>query len=121
MPRSLPTTLKVILVFPVVLPAAISLTVLSTTVYKQPWDCGVDGIRGTCGYGEQTAGFPFPALRDIVVGSPTNGFGRIDSSDWENGGLEIGGFLLDILIYCCLLYALMFIFSMLVFIFSIKD
>ncbi|MEO8890181.1 MAG: hypothetical protein ABI417_01375, partial [Coleofasciculaceae cyanobacterium] len=67
MSRSLPTTLKVLLIFP----AAVSLTVLSTTLYKQPWDCGVDNFRGTCGYGEQTAGFPFPALRDIVVGSPT--------------------------------------------------
>ncbi|MEO8892832.1 MAG: hypothetical protein ABI417_15165, partial [Coleofasciculaceae cyanobacterium] len=56
-------------------------------------------------------GFPFTALRDTFGSSPTIGFGRIDESDWENGGLEIGGFLLDTLIYSCLLYVLMFIFS----------
>jgi hypothetical protein len=115
MPRSLPTTLKVLLVFPVVFPAAISLTVLSTTVYKQPWDCedhsprcATEFCRGKCEFGVQTAGFPFTALRDVVDSSPTGGFGKIDRSDWQNGGLEIGCFLLNTLIYGCLLYALVF-------------
>jgi hypothetical protein len=111
MPESFPTTLKVLLISPF----AIGLTVLSTTLYKQPWDCedhsprcATEFCRGTCEFGVQTAGFPFTALRDVVVSSPTGGFGKIDGSDWENGGLESGGFLLNTLFYGCLLYALVF-------------
>ena len=109
MPRSLPTTLKVLLISPI---AAIGLTVLSTTVYKQPWDCedhsprcATEFCNGTCEFGVQTAGFPFTALRDTFGSSPTSGFGKIDGSDWVNGGDDdlSEGFFLNTLFYFVIL------------------
>ncbi len=108
MPRSLPTIIKVLLIAPV----AIGLTVLSTTVYKQPWDCedhsprcATERCHGTCEFEVQTAGFSFTALRDTYGSSPASGFGKIDGSDWENGGLS-EGFFLNTLFYGVLLYCL---------------
>lgn len=102
MPRLLPTGQTILLIFL----SAIFLTVVSSGYNKQPPNC--DGTflgelyRGTCKPGEQTAGFPFPVIRDVVGTSPTGGDGRVDNNDWQRGGLNIGGFLLNTLFYAAL-------------------
>lgn len=59
---------------------------------------------GSCRFGEQHAGFPFPVIRDSEVGSPTGGWGKIGPEDYFYANLA--GFVGDVLFYSVLLWLL---------------
>jgi len=112
MPRLLPKAPTLLLICL----GAICLTVLSSGYNKQPPNCedtsprcAREFCRGTCGFGEQTAGFPFRVLRDTFGSSPTGGFGKIDESDWVNGGLSSEGFFFKTLFYFAILLPIWYI------------
>jgi len=91
----------------------LGLTVLSFW-YVQPLDCyrfcgPLDGTpcpAGACRFGEQKAGWPFPAFVDAPSGgSPTGGWGMIGPEDIPIPGPLI----LDVLFYGLLLWFALYI------------
>jgi hypothetical protein len=66
---------------------AIGLTLFSLR-YKQPANCqelctGPQPCQvGQCKFGEQSAGFPFPFIRDAEGGSPPSGWGKVGLEDY---------------------------------------
>jgi hypothetical protein len=92
---------------------AIGLTVLSFR-YVQPADCfrlcgasdGTPCPPGACRFGEQKAGWPFPAFVDAPGGgSPTGGWGMLGPEDLPLPGTLI----LDVLFYSVLLWFALYI------------
>jgi hypothetical protein len=79
---------------------------LASLRYVQPANCEQLCDKepcevGACKFGEQTAGFPLPVVRDHEIGSPPNGWGKVGVEDYFSP--DIRAFSFNILFYSVLL------------------